>query len=294
LTSYEVEKYFRALKDAGVGRTTIRYIRALLHRACKLAGKWSGGRLPNPVASTEMPTWTLSEQSDRVRAPSLEEIGRLLSAAQEFDPRIHVILRLIVATGARRGEACAIRWSDCDLDAGVAQIDESIIPDKGATTKSPKTRASIRKVTIDQGTLSELHKPKAIQAQLARDLGYTICEDSFVFSFEPGGEQSPHPDSITHAFTKVPKLSGLATDIHLHSLRHFQATAALDAVVSEQQKQSRLGWSSTVMARRYTDAVPEEDRRAAEHMGSLLEAVLCTEADRSQPQAGQVSVSGGP
>jgi hypothetical protein len=57
-----------------------------------------------------------------------------------------------------------------------------------------------------------------------------------------------------NAFTKVRKLSGVATDIHLHSLRHFQA-AALDAVISEKQKQSRLGWSSTVMARHYTDAV---------------------------------------
>jgi integrase len=52
-------------------------------------------------------------------------------------------------------------------------------------------------------------------------------------------------------------------------LRHFQATA-LDAVISERQKQSRLGWSTVHMARHYTDAVDEEDRRAAEHLGRLL------------------------
>jgi len=280
LTSYEVEKYFRSLKDAGVGQTTIRHIRALLHRACKLAGKWSGGRLPNPIAATEMPTWTLAEQSDRVRAPNPEEIGRLLAAAQEFDPRISAILRLIVATGMRRGEACAIRWSDCDLETGVIRIDESIISNNGAMTKSPKTRASIRRVAIDEGTRRELRELRVIQARFAKDSGFALDEDSFVFSFEPGGDQAPHPDSITHAFTKVRKLSGVATDIHLHSLRHFQATA-LDAVISEKQKQSRLGWSSTVMARHYTDAVPEEDRRAAEHIGSLLEGVVEAEVDRS-------------
>jgi len=290
VTSYEVEKYFRSLKDAGVGKTTIRHIRALLHRACKLAGKWSGGRLANPIAATEMPAWTLSEQSDRVRAPSLEEIGRLLAATKEFDPRIGAILRLIVATGMRRGEACAIRWGDCDLETGVIQIDESIISNKGATTKSPKTRASIRRVTIDEGTLSELRQLRVIQSQFSEELGSALGEESFVFSFEPGGEHSPHPDSITHAFIRVRKLSGVDSDIHLHSLRHFQATA-LDAVISEKQKQSRLGWSSAVMARHYTDAVPEEDRRAAEHIGSLLESVVEAAADRSQPQVGQVSVS---
>jgi len=57
----------------------------------------------------------------------------------------------------RRGEACAIRWSDCDLMLGTIRIDESIVANKGsATVKSPKTRASIRSVAIDEGTLDEL------------------------------------------------------------------------------------------------------------------------------------------
>ena len=34
LNPYEVERYFRRLKDAGVGFTTVRHIRALLNRAC--------------------------------------------------------------------------------------------------------------------------------------------------------------------------------------------------------------------------------------------------------------------
>ncbi len=289
LTSYEVEKYFRLLKDTGVGQTTIRHIRGLLHRACRLAGKWSSGRLANPIAATEMPVWTLSEQSVGVRAPSLEEIHRLLLAARDFDPRINIMLRLIVATGMRRGEACAIRWGDCDLDVGVIQIDESVISNKGATTKSPKTRASIRKVTIDSGTITELRRLREIQTHLACDASMRLSEESFVFSFEPGGAHSPHPDSITHAFIKIRKRSGADDDIHLHSLRHFQATA-LDAVISEKQKQARLGWSSAVMARHYTDAVPEEDRRAADHIGALLEIGVGSVLDSRQPQVGQVSV----
>jgi len=51
--------------------------------------------------------------------------------------------------------------------------------------------------------------------------------------------------------------------------RVFQATA-LDPVVSEAQKQARLGWSTVHMARHYTDAISDEDRRAAEHIGEML------------------------
>lgn len=42
-------------------------------------------------------------------------------------------------------------------------------------------------------------------------------------------------------------------------------------MISEAQKQTRLGWSTVQMARHYTGGVPEEDRRAAEHVGALLD-----------------------
>jgi integrase len=96
-----------------------------------------------------------------------------------------------------------------------------------------------------------------------------LSDDAFVFSFEPGGERPPYPDSFSHAMTRLRRKAGVAADVHLHSLRHFHATA-LDPVISEAQKQSRLGWSTVQMARHYTDGVPEEDRRAAEHVGGLL------------------------
>jgi integrase len=212
----------------------------------------------------------------------------LLVAAQSLDPRISCILRIIVATGMRRGEACAIRWNDCDLTLGTIRIDESIVSNKGsATVKSPKTRASIRSVAIDERTLDELLKLREIQERLAQDTDLTLDANAFAFSFAPGGLAPPHPDSISHGFMKARARSQIARDIHLHSLRHFQATA-LDAVISEKQKQSRLGWTDSVMARHYTDSVPEEDRRAAEHIGRLLGEGAATDADLKEPHVGQV------
>ncbi len=90
-----------------------------------------------------------------------------------------------------------------------------------------------------------------------------------MFSFEAGGAAPPHPDSFSHALARVRTRAGLPADIHLHSLRHFHATV-LDPVISEAQKQTRLGWSTVHMARHYTDGVPAEDRRAAEHVGRVL------------------------
>ncbi|MCU1494353.1 MAG: Tyrosine recombinase XerC [Acidimicrobiaceae bacterium] len=56
----------------------------------------------------------------------------------------------------------------------------------------------------------------------------------------------------------------------------------LDPVISEAQKQARLGWSTVHMARHYTDGIDEEDRRAAEYVGRLLGG-----KDGELPQTGQ-------
>jgi integrase len=120
-------------------------------------------------------------------------------------------------------------------------------------------------------TLSELAELRLEQDALARSCGLKLTPESFVFSFEPGGGIPPHPDTISHVFAKVRTKAKVASDIHLHSLRHFHATQ-IDSVISEAQKQVRLGWSTVQMARHYTDGVPEEDRRAADHIGLLLTA----------------------
>ena len=267
---YDVERYFRKLKKEGAGRETVRYVRAVLHRACRLARKWSGNTLPNPVTDTELPSWSAAEQPTPVRAPTLAEVLAILRAAADLDVRYRVGLQVVAATGMRRGEACGLRWSDIDSDRRTLMIDEAVIPaEGGAAVKSPKTRAGVRRVAVDSGTIVALAELRLAQCELAAVCDVSVRDDGFVFSMEPGGITPLHPDSLSHAFAKARELAGVAPELHLHSLRHFQATA-LDAVISERQKRSRLGWSTVHMARHYTDAVDEEDRRAAEHLGRLL------------------------
>jgi integrase len=270
LNPYEVERYFRSLKSRGMAEGSVRQVRALLHRACRLAKKWSGGALPNPIADTELPSWSLDDKT-HVRAPSAEEIRQILRAADGEDRRVAVALRVIAATGMRRGEACGLRWCDIDPAAAAIQVNGSIVSARGgAAVKSPKTRASIRRLALDTNSIKALEELHEIQQQLADAAGVALADKGFVFSFEPGGMLPPHPDAVSHAFTRVRNEAQVPADVHLHSLRHFHATA-LDPVISEAQKQTRLGWSTVQMARHYTDGVDEEDRRAAEHIGRLLD-----------------------
>ena len=107
LNAFEVERFFRKIKADGAGRDTVRRVRNVIGRACRLAAKWSGGLLVNPVADTELPTWPLAERPDPVRAPEATEVQALLRAAKDFDERFGAYLHVVAATGMRRGgHAC--------------------------------------------------------------------------------------------------------------------------------------------------------------------------------------------
>ena len=276
LTPYEVEQYFRTLKHSGLGPTSVRLVRALLHRSCRLARKWSGNTLANPITDTELPAWSPADRPRPVRAPEPAEVLALLRAAAEGDHRVAAFVRLVAATGMRRGEACGLRWDDLDRDRSLVRIDEGVISTNGTSTvREPKTSASIRQLAVDADTLHLLGALRDEQEQLANACEASVGPRSFVFSFEPGGLRPPNPDWMSHAFAALRERAGVAPDVHLHSLRHFHATT-VDAVISEAQKQARLGWSTVKMARHYTDAVPAEDRRAAEHMGDVLRGETAT------------------
>ncbi|WP_298338220.1 site-specific integrase [Ferrimicrobium sp.] len=265
---YEVEQYFRELSDHGLGESGIRQVRAILYRACKLAGKWSNGMIPNPVSGAERPK---GHRREPVRAPSIEEVRAILATlAKGDDLRLYVFVRLAIATGMRRGEIAALRLNDINFVTGELRVDEGVVIGAGGiSVKAPKTKVSVRKLSVDAETLALLAQLRDEQLDLATRSECVLGEDAFLFSFVPGGETPPYPDVFSKNFASFRARHEIAPDIHLHSFRHFAATV-LDSVVSERQKQARMGWSTTHMARHYTDAVGEEDQRAAERIGEIL------------------------
>ncbi|MHB8438236.1 MAG: tyrosine-type recombinase/integrase [Acidimicrobiales bacterium] len=274
LSTFEVESFYRQLKDNGVGKHTVRLVKVVVSRACRLASKWSVGTLPNPAAEAELPRWKGAARP-KPRAPTREEAGRMLVHAERQDIRLAVFLRLVAATGARRGEVCGVRWSDLDWENSVVRIDENVVAAAGgARTKEPKTLQSVRTAHLDADTVKAMRELYKAQVRLARVAEVPLGSEAFVFSFDAGGATPPHPDTITKHFAAVRKQANVPDDVQpIHGWRHFQATE-LDGVISERQKQHRLGWSTThpAMSRHYTDAVDEEDRRAATHIQTVLRA----------------------
>lgn len=90
-------------------------------------------------------------------APSSAELHVLIARAEASRrPDNALLIALAATTGARRGELCALRWSDIDLDAGVVHIRRSIrqVADKPieGDTKTHQERA----VALSEGAVEEM------------------------------------------------------------------------------------------------------------------------------------------
>ena len=92
----------------------------------------------NPCRRTEAPKAAEIE----VEALQEEDVAKLLEALQDAPAQYSVITQLALLTGARRGEICALRWSDIDLDAGVISINRTVqnIVGRGTVFTAPKTK----------------------------------------------------------------------------------------------------------------------------------------------------------
>jgi len=110
----------------------------------------------------------LEERRTEVRAPSAEEVRALIAAAGADDLRVGAFLRVLAATGMRRGEACSLRCDDLNLVNGIIAVDEGVVTAKGgAIVKGPKTRASVRKLACDDRTAAAFRTLRAEQERLA-------------------------------------------------------------------------------------------------------------------------------
>ena len=62
----------------------------------------------NPARMIDLPTTNRMEQ----HIPTVQEVQRLLQALSMESRHFRVFYLLTIATGCRRGELCALRWSD--------------------------------------------------------------------------------------------------------------------------------------------------------------------------------------
>jgi integrase len=176
----------------------------------------------------------------RVRAPSVEDVRSIIEAAEARDPRLAPLLMLGALTGLCRGELCALRWTDIDLDLGEMDVARAVVVVPGGLAeKSTKTHRE-RKIALDQVAVVLLLQHRAHVHEWAAQAEITLRGDTFVFSPYLDGSKPFRPDNVTGFYTRVRDSLDLP-NVRLHDLRHFTATQLIGASVDIRTVAGRFG-----------------------------------------------------
>jgi integrase len=265
LTPKHLDDLYGQMKVEGLSPKTIRNHHAIISSALHQGVRWGWVR-ENVAEKAKAPR--ISQR--RITAPSVEAVRSVVEAAEERDPRLAPLLMLAALTGMRRGELCALRWSDVDLEHRELDVSRSIVVVSGGLREKTTKTDRFRIVALDDVAAALLTRHRAQVESWADQAGVMLASDAYIFSHAVDGSKPFHPDNVTGFFTRVRDSLGLH-QVRLHDLRHFTATQLIGAGVDVRTVAGRLGHSDpSVTLRVYSHALEERDRAAADIMGRVL------------------------
>jgi integrase len=259
----DIDAFYAILRNKGLSPSTIARIDAVVRRALTQAVKWDE-LVANPADRTSPPRRKQAE----IRPPDAADVRKLIAAADAENPPFGVYLRLAAATGCRRGELCALQWSDVDLERGSVAITKALEPNGPAGRIKETKTGNRRRLALDAATTAMLNAHAEAMADRASFVGVDL--GPWVFSSDPACEQPWHPASVTHWFGSLSRRLKVAC--RLHDLRHFAATQALDAGMPVVAVSRRLGHARTSTTLDvYGHWIPDTDAEVAGTLGRLLD-----------------------
>ena len=258
---------------------TVQHYHRMLSSVFTKAVPW-GLVAENPCKRAEAP----KAQEVDVRALEEKDVVRLLEALQDAPTQYSVITQLALLTGARRGEICALRWSDIDLDAGVISINRTVqnIAGRGTVFTAPKTKRSRRCIKIGPECVQLLREYRQHQKaerfkvgsewvrRVEIENGKTVDNDLL---FTRWNGQPFDPNAVTSWFPGFLAAHDLPA-VHFHSLRHTNASLLIAAHVPVTTVSGRLGHAKTSTTTDiYAGFIRSADAAAAEALTGVFDRI---------------------
>jgi integrase len=212
----------------------------VLSKAFSLAIRWEW-RPDNPCDGVRH-----NPEEPRSRYLNPDELKRLAAALEQHPERTSVdAIRLMLLTGARRGEVLGATWSMFDLERGVWTK-------PSAHTKQRREH----RVPISVAALDLLQRVRA------------TTTGPYVF---PGGNGGPLTD-VKKTWQTVRNAAGLP-NVRLHDLRHTYASLLASAGMSLPIIGALLGHTQPQTTARYAHLLDDPLRAATNHIGSVLTGI---------------------
>jgi integrase len=250
----------------GKGADTIRRCHIILNQAFEQALTWG--------TVTRNPCHGVKHAAPKPRKAHILTVKQAQEIVMAMDAHpLRPYFYLVMFQGMRRGEALGLRWSDVDLDRGIAVIQQTITPDfanKGkAQVGDTKTTAVTRRVRLSPETIEALKGYRKVWATRKLAAGKEWGDADLITCTDTGQPITPnHADAM---YRQLRRMAGIPETVRLHDLRHTHASFLIQSGENPKAIQERLGHKrvSTTLDI-YGHLMTDMQDTAASAMGKLI------------------------
>jgi integrase len=197
----------------------------------------------------------------------LDEAG-LAALVAGFKPSsLYPVVGTAAASGARRNELLAFRWTDLDVEKKTVRVQRAWEQTKkfGLRLKPPKTKRGRRTIKLDDATMAMLAAEKNRHLRLHAGIPDGVDVDTSLIRLPAGALMFPavpeageevdltkprNPRNFSKEFARRAELLGFGST-RFHDLRGIHATALLDTGIPVHTVAQRIGDDPAVLLRNY-------------------------------------------
>lgn len=169
---------------------------------------------------------------------------QLLVILEEENRQLKTAITALLYTGMRSGELLALHWDNLDFDESTITINHTLARVNGQyKLTSPKTKSSERVVKVPPELMDLLKKHRQWQRERRIRVGARWIDRGTVITGEYG--EYHNRTYLNTAFKRLLKKHGLP-DIHIHDLRHANASLLINSGIPVKVIAEHLGHSNTL------------------------------------------------
>lgn len=203
-----------------------------------------------------------------------ETAQKIIAALEDESIKYETCFKLIIATGMRRSECCALQWQDIDWEQRSIYICRSAVKITGDEifVKEPKTRSGDRYVYFS-AQMENLLREYRRACQYITTIYDERELDTNDFLFRRQGTRLPMtPTTFTWRFKCILKKNGLPQELNVHSLRHTAASLMIASGADVATVAGILGHSQpSTTLNIYTHAFDKNKKAASAGLQGMLE-----------------------
>lgn len=270
ISAADLVRFMHSLDEKKMHHNTKAYVWRVLKNIISRAYEWKYVQ-NNPASEVKGPAHSIVRQSKRGVAWSAEEVELFLRALAKEELKWQALAMLALFGGLRRGEILGLEWRHVDFDTRTVVVIQTVVRSGSSIeVKTPKTKSSIRKISMPESAMYVLREyKKEWTREKLQNLTVWENKDS-EFLFHMGDGRPMYPTTPNKWLRNFLKSNGLPM-VRLHDLRHISASILIASGVPVRVVSERLGHSKTTTTQDiYAHVIREMDDAASKVFDDLF------------------------